>query len=92
MSIITGIVFGIMGLYLIGYPILTNDEIDELDYKERIVSLEEDIELRKEAVFSELGEIELDYQMNKLSEEDYHELKGRLQKLAVEVLQEEENS
>ncbi|SJZ56543.1 hypothetical protein [Selenihalanaerobacter shriftii] len=92
MSLITGIVFGIMGLYLIGYPIIMSDEINELDYEERLSSLEEDIELQKEAVFSELGEIELDYQMNKLSEEDYQELKGRLQKLAVEILQEEENN
>ncbi len=92
MSLITGLVLGAMVLYLIGYPIVTEEEIDIVEYRERVNTLEDDIELRKEAIFSELGEIELDYQMNKLSEDDYKELKGRLQKLAVEVMKEEEAS
>lgn len=89
MGLVVGLVLGGMGLYLIGYPIIAGEEDEIIDYEERVISLEEDVELRKEAIFSELSEIEFDYEMNKLAEEDYKELKGRLQKLAMEVMKEE---
>jgi hypothetical protein len=84
-----GLFLGGVGLYLIGYPIMFGKDEDIVDYGERIIDLESNQELKKEAIFSELSEIEYDYQMNKLSKDDYNRLKERLQRLAVEVMKEE---
>ncbi|SJZ93129.1 hypothetical protein [Selenihalanaerobacter shriftii] len=89
MSLMTGILLGAMVLYLIGYPIIVDEGVDEIDYDGRLTTLEADKELRKEAIFSELNEVELDYHMDKLSENDYKKIKERLQKLALEVMGEE---
>jgi hypothetical protein len=86
-SLIAGLVLGIMALYLIGYPILTDEDIDVIDYEDRVTTLEEDSELKKETIFAELSELELDYQMDKFSKNKYEKLKERLQELAIEVLE-----
>lgn len=44
------------------------------------------VEVQKEIVFTTLNEIEFDYQMKKLSEEDYEELKNQYQRSAVSLL------
>jgi hypothetical protein len=42
----------------------------------------------KETVFTALGEIEFEYQMNKLESEDYEELKSKYQLQALKLLDE----
>lgn len=44
------------------------------------------LEVQKEIVFTTLNEIEFDYQMKKLSEEDYEDLKNQYQRSAVNLL------
>lgn len=47
---------------------------------------------KKELIFSTLGEIEFDYHMDKLSREDYQELKNNYAHMAVEVLKAENSN
>ena len=47
-----------------------------------------DLKYRKDELLSELMEIEFDYHMGKLSEEDYHELTREYKLRAAQVLQE----
>ena len=44
----------------------------------------------KETVFTALGEIEFEYRMNKLENEDYEELKNKYQLQALNLLDEED--
>ena len=47
---------------------------------------------QKDLILGTLGEIEFDYQMNKLSKEDYQALKNNYSQIAVDILQAEESS
>ncbi|MHB9093576.1 MAG: hypothetical protein ACYC21_02795 [Eubacteriales bacterium] len=48
------------------------------------------LEKSKEAIFTAINEIEFDYQMKKLSTDDYNLLKGQYKQKALELLQEED--
>lgn len=88
MGVVTGIVLGVMVLYLIGYPILTDEEFDTVNYQKRITTLEEETELKKDYVLAELSELKLDYQLDKLSKKEYQRFEKRLKKLALDLIQE----
>ena len=45
---------------------------------------------RKETVFTALGEIEFEYHMKKLENDDYEELKSKYQLQALDLLEEED--
>lgn len=77
-----------MAVIFIGLPLLRNDEVEE----ELVLTEGDPRELEKEKVFSTLNDIEYDYQMKKLSESDYQELKNRYTKRAIEFLKEEEEA
>lgn len=86
---IIGILTGLAAVLMIGLPLIRpeSDEIEESAQDE--VELEE---IEREKVFAALSDIEYDYRMNKLSEKDYHELKVRLAKKAVQFIKEEEEA
>ncbi len=51
---------------------------------------EESLERTKEAVFTTINEIEFDYKMKKLSDDDYRNLKQQYKQKALEILNEED--
>lgn len=68
------------------YPLLKargGSKLD-LDSNHRATDLEE----RKENIYAAIKEIEFDYQMGKLSEEDFNELRQQYKNDAVELLKE----
>jgi len=75
-----------LAVVFIGLPLLRNDEVEE----ELVLTEGDPRELEKEKVFTTLNDIEYDYQMKKLSESDYQELKNRYSKRAIEFMKEEE--
>ncbi|MCL5677294.1 MAG: zinc ribbon domain-containing protein [Firmicutes bacterium] len=82
------VVFAVV-VYMIARPFWQGEPADADDS-----SLLEDVagsEDEREKVFAALSDVEYDYAMKKLSEDDYRELKGRLEKQAVAYLKEEEN-
>ena len=82
-SIILLVVFFLVGFPLVRKAKTTGDKW----WAEELVS---DFEKDKNTVFTNLNEIEFDFQMNKLSKEDYQILKEKHQRLAIQILKEEE--
>lgn len=89
MPYVIGLLLVVIVVGLIGLPLVRREEADE---EEAPWNSEEDggLEKEKENVFTALNELEYDYQMRKISEEDYRALKARLTREAVLILQEEE--
>lgn len=89
--ILIGLALTVLVLAFIGYPLLRPAEgaavcpIAKDDYELP------DLEKEKDVVFSTLNEIEYDYQMNKLSGQDYNELKNEYTQKAVLLLKEEDS-
>jgi hypothetical protein len=54
------------------------------------ISDEKSLERTKEAVFTTINEIEFDYKMKKLSDDDYQNLKQQYKQKALEILHEED--
>jgi hypothetical protein len=76
-------------LFLVGFPLFRKAKTTEDDkwWEGELVS---ELEKDKATVFTNLNEIEFDFQMNKLSEDDYQILKEKHQRLAIQILKEEE--
>jgi len=76
--------------FLVGYPLVRNNTKDR--YKEYLEEVEEleGTGHNKEAIMSAINEIEFDYKMNKLSDEDYSVLKKKYKETALGILHEEE--
>ncbi len=51
---------------------------------------EDTLSKNKEALFTTINEIEFDYSMNKLSEDDYNQLKNQYRQQALKLLHEED--
>jgi len=86
---VIGLLLVVIVVGLIGLPLIRREEAGEeeaLWNNDGNGGLEKD----KENVFTALNELEYDYQMRKISEEDYRALKARLTREAVLILQEEE--
>lgn len=75
--------------FLVLLPLIKNgsDEPDDL-----LIDLAEPslLEKNKEAVFTTINEIEFDYRMKKLSDDDYNQLKNDYKQKALEILHEED--
>ncbi len=77
--------------FLIGYPLLVRADGEAETFPADDVDADvDDRESHRERVFTELNDIEFDYRMNKLSGEDYEELRAELANEAVGILKEEE--
>jgi len=75
--------------YLVIFPLVRREKPDPL--KSMLEDLDEDfLEKNKEAVFTTINEIEFDYSMKKLSEDDYNQLKNQYRQQALELLHEED--
>ncbi|MHB8171993.1 MAG: hypothetical protein ACYDG6_10730 [Thermincolia bacterium] len=84
MVILMNMLMVVVAAFLIGYPFLVKSRQGYYLY-------EEDLEVeKKELLFSALGEIEFDYRMKKLSDDDYQLLKQGYQKQALTVLDQED--
>lgn len=86
--IIAGFILFAMSIYLVGSPLFRKGDAPEFDWD--LVDEIPTREMTKEMVFTALAEIEFDYQMGKMGEDDYNELKQKYQPRAVELLQAEE--
>ncbi len=77
----------VLAAALIGYPFLVKQRKNDVLTENSESGLD-----RKEILFSALGEIEFDYKMNKINDEDYRELKAGYQREALKVLDREEEA
>lgn len=84
MEIIINLLMVLAAVALISYPFLVKSR-QKYAYEGHETEVE-----RKELLFTALGEIEFDYRMKKLSDEDYHELKEGYQREALVVLEHED--
>lgn len=74
--------------FLVAWPLVRTEKPD---YRKMLLEESDDLlEKDKEAVFTTINEIEFDYRMNKLSDDDYEILKSQYKQKALEILQEEE--
>lgn len=73
----------------VGYPFLT--ETQEAAVRERKATERERVLKAKQDVIANLKDIEMDYRMGKLSDEDYSSLKADYEERAVAVFQEMES-
>ena len=87
-SLIVELILVLVSVFLIGYPLVkeADDVFVEDNLAEAVFGQE------KESVFTTLGEIEFDYHMKKLSEQDYQKLNTNYKKQAVALLKAEEDN
>lgn len=72
--------------FFVGYPLIK----PEYDSEEQNLAREK-LKAEKDAVMTTLNEIEFDYQMGKLAEDDYEMMKNKYQVTALEILKEEDD-
>lgn len=82
--IVAPVLFILLILY-VAYPLLR--EKLEVGSAEREMTEMEKLQLAKEEVVGTLKDIDMDYRMGKLSDQDYENLKAQHELEAVEVLQ-----
>ncbi len=84
----------VMAAYLVIWPLARRDQGSRGAKRDGLPSETggEVLERDKEAVFTTINEIEFDYRMNKLSENDYCQLKEHYKQKALEILQEEDEN
>lgn len=75
---------------LVAYPIVRRGEEDDLDYLAR--SQQVTLQERKEAIYADIKNLEMDYRMGKLSQEDFLDLQRRLKAQAAHILEVMEGS
>lgn len=85
MALAIAVVFSLLAIAYIGYPFYQS--------RRKKISFElnhraEELESRKTEIYAAIKDIEFDYQMGKLSEEDYKELKQQYRLEAVDLLKE----
>jgi hypothetical protein len=74
----------IAAIIFVAYPFLTDTR--EAEVREREMTKEEIALQRKEDLITVLKDIEMDYRMGKLSDQDYRNLKNEHEFEAVEIL------
>lgn len=84
MEILIGLVMLAGAIVMVGYPFLQKDIQNVMVKKSnnRPVGYEQ----QKEILMSSIGEIEFDFKMNKLTVDDYQELKASYKEKAVRLL------
>lgn len=85
MAIVINLLMVLVAAALIGYPLMLKHRQKNYAYEGQETEVD-----NKELLFSALGEIEFDYRMKKLSDEDYQQLKAGYQSQALAVLDQEE--
>lgn len=85
MTFILGLLIVLVSLYFIAAPYLA----EPIEAAAGIQD-ENDVEKQKESIFTTLNELEFDFRMKKISEEDYKVLKNKYKSQAVTVLKSEE--
>lgn len=88
MTFVLGLLVVLVALYFIAAPYL--EEENELIVMAAAPQDENVIEKQKESIFTTLNELEFDYRMKKISDEDYKILKNKYKSQAVTVLKSEE--
>lgn len=88
LTFILGLLIVLVALYLIASPFLADNEPLPTAV---VADSDNALEKQKESVFTTLNELEFDYRMKKITEEDYQSLKNQYKSRAVEVLKSEEN-
>ncbi|MBI4319624.1 MAG: zinc ribbon domain-containing protein [Chloroflexi bacterium] len=84
-QVIVGIL-ALIAMGLVAYPLFqVKEEVDDVDGQEEDAELE-DVLLRREGVYSAIKELDQDYQMGNLSEQDYRELRDSYKLKAAMVL------
>ena len=89
MEIGLSVILALIALAMVSYPLFRgSSDTDELagDFLGNSTGPD------KEIIMSTLGEIEFDYHMKKLSQEDYLDLKNTYSGAAVEILKSEEQN
>lgn len=78
-----GILLAVLAALFIGYPIYRAQKYQlAFDSNHRA----SDLEAQKAEIYKAIKDIEFDYQMGKLSEEDYTELRDQYKTQAIEIL------
>ena len=86
MEAVIGLVMLAGAIVIVGYPLIQKDI---QNYKVKTAKNKPlAYEQQKEIVMSAIGEIEFDFNMNKLSVDDYQELKALYKEKAVQLLKE----
>lgn len=84
MEIITSVLIVAFCLYLVVTPLLKKREVSTA------IELKDDTdEIQLKNIYATLNELEMDFHMQKLSEEDYKRSKAQYEKVAAEILEEE---
>lgn len=88
MTFILGMLIVLVALYFIAAPFLSENE----PMPAAAIPKDEDgFEKQKESVFTTLNELEFDFRMKKISEDDYRVLKNKYKSQAISVLKSEED-
>lgn len=83
--LIIGLIMAAVSAYLIGEPFFRPQVEDVLDKWDVVSATATD----RDSVFVTLGEIEFDYRMQKLTQDDYQSLKNNYQRQAVAVIKQD---
>ncbi len=92
-SVLLPLILVLVSLILIGYPIWKGrrGEGEQADGLSSLMATnEKDKSREKDVIMGALSEIEFDYHMKKLSEEDYRVLKNEYSKMALVILDAED--
>lgn len=91
LTILASIILLTIVAFLVGFPMIRpvkkNDRINALlaELDDGVLAIKD-----KESILTSINEIEFDYKMKKLSEDDYQILKNKYKQVALEILHEEE--
>lgn len=86
MVIVIATFIGLASLLFIWYPFVRKSETSQLQpVGEREQNLLE-LEGQRDATYAVIKELDFDYQMRKLSQEDYQSLRGKYEQTAVTIL------
>ncbi len=84
----------ILVAYLVLMPLVSKKPVDKYEVLQELndETSETALEKNKEAVLTTINEIEFDYNMKKLSEDDYQQLKNQYRHKALQILHEEDEA
>ncbi|WP_161568233.1 c-type cytochrome biogenesis protein CcmI [Anaerobacillus alkaliphilus] len=84
MGIIVSVLIVAFCLYLVVTPLLR-----EKDAQLPVEITDDTDEISIKSIYATLNELEMDYHMKKLSDEDYQKLKAQYERIAAELLEEQ---
>ena len=88
MLIVFLIVISVLVFTVIVYPLLKR--VEDTEKKSSVKDQLAQLLLQKESSYLDLKELELDYRMGKLSQQDYERLRSKLERASVALLKETE--